>query len=149
MSTTSGVQEMRAKASKRNQEAKAEARSQWAFKEKLQSDRESHVFEVEMYGRELPFHPLPQEAAKALNGKRSRMAHCAQNGHWEELVEQADSLVREAPKWLCECWEGPGEPLPADWNDLYDDGELLELLNKVDSRGGAADQEAVISFLQQ
>ncbi|WP_049925368.1 hypothetical protein [Halopiger goleimassiliensis] len=129
-------------------ERKARHRENASIKQQLQQDRAEHTFTVEWYnGRELPFTPLPREASDALDGKRERMAHCAQNGQWEELAEQADYLARKSPEWLAEAWDGD-EPLYADdWDDIYDDDELLELLNKVDQRGEGAELEAVKEFL--
>ena len=118
------------------------------IKQQLQQDRSQHTFYVEWYnGRELPFNPLPKEASDALEGKRQRMTHCAQNGNWEELAEQADHLARKAPEWIAEAWDGDEPMRASDWTDIYDDSELMELLNKIDQRGEGAETEAVLEFL--
>ncbi|AFZ73044.1 hypothetical protein [Natronobacterium gregoryi] len=138
------------KTRQREEERKEQRRENASIKQQLQRDREQHTFYVEWYNdRELPFNPLPKEAADALDGKRERMAHCAQSGNWEEFAEQADFLAQNAAEWLAEAWDGDEMLFAEDWRDIYDDDELLELLNKVDQRGEGAETEAVLEFLGQ
>ena len=126
---------------------RAQRRQNATIKQQLQQARADHTFTVEMYGVEMDFNPLPKEAADELEGKRTRMAHCAQNGNWDELAEQADYLDQKAPEWLEEAWNGDEPMFADDWTDIYDSDELLELLNKVDQRGEGAEAEAVVQFL--
>lgn len=129
-------------------ERRQRQREYHGIKQQLQQDREQHTFYVEWYnGTELPFNPLPKEASDEIAAKRERMTYCAQNGQWDEFLEQAEVIAENVAEWLAEAWDGD-EPMTAqDWQDIYDTDELMELLNKVDQRGGGAETEAVLEFL--
>lgn len=125
-----------------------QARDAWGMKRQLQEARSNHTFTVEMYGVELPFNPLPDEAADAIKEKRERMADCLQANDFEGFTEQAGHISEHASEWLAEAWNGDGSMSePADWEDTYDDTERMELLTKVDQRGEGEEMEAVLQFL--
>lgn len=137
-------------AQEKEEQQEQQAEEAWGMKERLQEARAEHTFEVEMYGVELPFTPLPDDAAEAIEEKRNRMAECLENDDFEGFVTEADGLSANASTWLAEAWDGDSTMnRPEDWEETYDDGELMKLLTKVDQRGEGEDVEAVMQFLRE
>lgn len=140
----------RAQAAQEKEEQQEEqAKEAWGMKQRLQEARAEHTFTVEMYGVELPFTPLPEDASRVIDQKRNRMAKCLENDDFEAFVGEADAISANASEWLAEAWDGDSSmSRPEDWEETYDDDELMELLTKVDQRGEGEDVEAVIEFLR-
>ena len=130
------------------QQREEQAQDAWGMKRQLQQARSNHTFTVEMYGEELPFNPLCDEASSAIEAKRQRMAECLEADDFEGFITQADRITENAARWLADAWDGDATMSSAtDWQDTFDEQERMELLTKVDQRGEGEEMEAVLQFL--